>query len=324
MIRNSFNGGVLSPSIRMREDLDVFRRGCSVLENFDVGQAGGIRRRRGFRYIAEAQNESSRLFTYKYRNDVRYLVEIGTEYIRVYHAHGELAWETESPYIAEVLPTVRTLQVNALLLVMSRYLPPMQLSCDGRGQWSWGVFEYSVPPWRYSEYRNYPICVSRRSDGYYAVDFDPEEDDEEASPEAREVLRASYYTDAQQIKMAQATIYSKITAQYEAAFISASTNISKGTVFAVRQQPEYSVYSVVADFKGDTMFVQGLIDPANYTGNFQLASDATGHDVSISELSKSASYTKGQRVRFEAGYWDIYTCISDFQGGTDYYKEGNR
>lgn len=322
MIRNSFNGGVLSPSIRMREDLDVFRRGCSVLENFDVGQAGGIRRRRGFRRIADAQNEHSRLFAYKYRNDTRYLVEVGTEYIRVYYTDGGLAWETGSPYIAEVLPSVRTLQVNALLLVMSRYLPPMQLTCDGKGKWSWGVFEYSVPPWRYSEYRDYPICVSRRNDGYYHVDFDVEEDEEEATPEAREVLRASYYTDAQQIKMAQASIFAKVSAQYETAFISASTNIAKGTVFAVRQKPEYSVYSVVEDFTGDTMFVQGLIDPANYTGNFQLASDATTHDFSIAELSKSSSYTKGQRVRFEAGYWDIYTCINDFDGSTDYYKEG--
>lgn len=322
MIRNSFNGGVLSPSISMREDLDVFRRGCSVLENFDVGQAGGIRRRRGFRRVAEAQNQHSRLFAYKYRNDVRYLVEIGTENIRVYRANGELAWETDSPYMAEVLPTVRTLQVNALLLVMSRYLPPMQLRCDGDGSWSWELFEYSVPPWRYSEYRDLPITVTRRSDGYYNVSFDEEEDEEESQAEAREVLRASYYTDAQQIQMPQASIHAKVTARYEAGFITADTNISKGTVFAVRQNPEYSIYSVVEEFTGETMFVQGLIDPANYTGNFQLASDATTHDFSISELSKSSSYTKGQRVRFEAGYWDIYTCISDFTGTTDYYREG--
>lgn len=70
----------------------------------------------------------------------------GTEYIRVYYTDGGLAWETESPYIAEVLPSVRTLQVNALLLVMSRHLPPMQLTCDGKGKWICGVFEYSAPP----------------------------------------------------------------------------------------------------------------------------------------------------------------------------------
>lgn len=322
MIRNSFNGGELSPAITMRSDLDVFRRGCTCLENFDVGQAGGLKRRKGFRKVADAQGESSRLFAYKYRNDVRYLVEMGVEYIRVLDADGTEVWKTESPYEREGIATVRVLQVNALLLVMCRYLPPMQLSCDGRGVWSWGLYEYSVPPWRYNEYRDHNVTVSRRADGYYQVAFDEGEDEEEATPAPREVLRASFYTDAQQIKAAQSEVFSKVTARYEHGFISGQTNIRKGTVFAVRAAPEYAVYSVVSEFKGDTMFVQGLIDPANYTGNFQLSSDTTGYDYNITALSAGVTYAKGKRVRFEQGYWEIFTCIEDFRGADHYYKEG--
>lgn len=54
MIRCAFNGGELSPTSAVRADLDNFHRGSSRIENLDLGQMGGVSRRRGFRRVAAA------------------------------------------------------------------------------------------------------------------------------------------------------------------------------------------------------------------------------------------------------------------------------
>ncbi len=320
--RNSFNGGELSPAMQMRPDMDVFQRGCAVVENFDIGQTGSVRRRRGFRKFATAQGQDSRLFAYKYRNDTRYLVEVGTEFLRVYNTYGVKVWETESYYTAPCMPSLRVLQINSVLLFTCTYIPPMQLVCDGSGNWRFELYPFKVPPWRFSEYRDTAVVVSRRSDGYYDVAFDSAEDVQERTPATGEVLRVSFFTDAQEIKMAQGSMFARVTAHYEEGFITASTQVAKGTILAVRRTPESAVWSCVKAFTGSDMFITGLIDPANYTGNFQLSSDAATEDTTISELTKSTNISKGQRVRFEQGYWDIFTCISAFDGARDFFTAG--
>lgn len=327
MIRNAFNGGELSPQVQMRADLDVFARGCSCIENFDVGQAGGVSRRRGFRRFAVAQGASSRLFTYAYSNSVRYLVEMGEDAVRVFDTNGIMVWETESPYTAECILDLRTLQVNSLLLVTCRYCPPMQLVCDADGGWSFSLYTYKVPPWRYSSYRDYPVVVNLRSDGYYQVGFDAQENEYEASPEIGEVVRVSYYTDAQEIKASQSKMFTSVTRTESEGFLmpgnsGAEVKVTRGTVVAVRRAPESAIYTVSKEWKGDTHFVKGLIDPANYTDYFQVSTDTDQYDKTISELSESQSYTKGQLVRFESGYWDLFTCIADYSSATHFFADG--
>ncbi len=319
--RNSFNGGELAPAMQMRVDMDVFQRGCACVENFDIGQTGSVRRRRGFRWFAEAQGKESRLFCYKYRNDTRYLVEVGEAWVRVYDVYGRKVWETDSVYYASHMPSLRTLQLNAVLLFTCAKVPPMQLVCDGKGQWSFEAFHFKVPPWRYSEYRDTPVVVSRRSDGYYAVAFDAGEDAPERTPATAELLRVSFFTDAREIKASAASLRARVTRTMEEVSISASSRFSKFAVLAVKRQQQYAVWSCVKEFNADT-FVKGLIDPANYAGNFQIASDNTYSDLTLSELTSSTTISKGQRVRFEQGYWDIFTCISEFDGARDFFTDG--
>lgn len=322
MIRNAFNGGELSPQVQMRADLDVFNRGASCVENFDIGQAGGVSRRKGFRYFACAQGQHSRLFTYAYSNAMRYLVEVGTEYIRIYDSDGQLVWEGESCYTKECMSTLRSLQVNSLLLFTCRYVAPMQLVCSEKGDWRFELFELKIPPWRFSSYRDFPVTVSRRSDGYYKVEFDPEEDKYESTPEIGEVLRVSYYTDAREVKMSNSVAFSNVKAHYEEAFLSDSVVLTKGTVFAVRRAPTRTVYSVINEWKASEHFVNGLIDPANYSSYFQASSDTSGVDATVSALDSNQSFSKGKRIAFESGYWDIFTCIADFSGSRDFFRGG--
>lgn len=326
--RNAFNGGELSPTMQMRSDLDVFARGCSVVENFDVGQTGGLVRRRGFRYFADALGVESRLFEYRYRNDLRYLVEVGSAWLRVFDVSGALLFRAAHGYSADELSALHTLQINALLLLLSGGHPPMQLRCDSNGVWSLSEFEFSVPPWRYSDLRDFSVTVGARSDGRFSVFFNDEGDDEAAESEYTalqpgELLRVSYFTEAQQIRASAADLFARVgECHFEEGFINGETQIARGTVLAVRRAPEYVVYSVVKDtgWKGATQFFQGMIDPANYATYFQVASDASAYDVTISELSADQTYTKGQRVRFEQGYWELFTCIKDFDGGVDFHS----
>lgn len=323
-LRNAFNGGELSPQLQQRADLDVFARGCACVENFDIGQTGGVRRRRGFRRLAAAQDGNSRLFGYTYKNDERYLVEISTGKLRVYSARGMMVYEADSWWpAAECLPLLRTLQINSILLITCPYVPPCELSFDGK-TWALGAYQFKIPPWRYREYRKYPIKVSLRpnADDMYDVAFDSLEDTPEATPEAGEVLRASYYTDAVSIGGSQNGMFSRVEEHYEEGFMKSSTNVAKGSILAVRRTPESIVYSCVEEFDGATMFVNGLTDPANYTGNFQRSSDQTVYSSSITELSSGSKYAKGASFRVVQGYWDIFTCISEFNGSRDFKSGG--
>lgn len=81
--RTCFNGGEQSPELAARCDLDAYMRGCRVLENWVVSQMGGVKRRRGMRYFADALSEHSRLVPYVYSyadaDGLRFLVEIAGE-----------------------------------------------------------------------------------------------------------------------------------------------------------------------------------------------------------------------------------------------------
>lgn len=323
MIRNAFNGGELSPQVQMRGDLDIFARGCSVVENFDIGQAGGVSRRRGFRYFGRALSEWSRLFVYDAGGDTRYLVELDMDRLRVWNVSSEsVEWETglQMPYYA--VEKMRTLQVNSILLFLSNYSATMQLRRDGDGVWSWEEYCFKVPPWRYSEYRENAVKVTRRNDGNYEVMFAPGEDETEGSAGDGDVIRVSHYTDAKEIKGRAQLLFNAVTRREDEGFIKKDTNVGAGTVFAVRREVEATVYSCVGDFTGSDDFVDGLVDPANYADNFQIATDTAKYDVSVSELSKSTSVKRGQRLRFETGYWDIFTCVAEFVGANDFRSGG--
>ena len=322
MIRVAFNGGELSPQVQMRADLDVFQRGCSCVENFDIGQAGGVARRRGFRRVARAQGTASRLFSYKYSNSECYLVEIGEQELRVYARSGVPVWSAESVWSAEEIRQLRAVQLNSMLLLVCAAVPPVQLVCDAAGTWKLERYVFKVPAWRWSSLRDFPVLVTRRADGYFSVAFDPEEHEREAEAEQGEILRASFYTDAREIKVSQSAALGLVTQHYQEGFIDAGLSMAKGKVFAVRRAPETVIYGVINAWKGADDFITGLIDPANYTHNFQVGTEAVAGAATITELTKEQSFNKGDCLLFDSGYWDIFTCVADFDGASHYSRGG--
>ena len=48
ILRRGFNGGEISPTLYLREDVDKVMQGCRVLKNFLVHPHGAVARRNGF------------------------------------------------------------------------------------------------------------------------------------------------------------------------------------------------------------------------------------------------------------------------------------
>lgn len=319
-IRVAFNGGELSPQVQMRADLDVFQRGCSLVENFDVDQAGGVSRRKGFRYLSLAQDEFSRVFSFRYSNEERFLVEVGWAYIKVFSVAGEILWLTESPYSKESIKSLRTAQLNALLLFVSRENVPMQLRRDADGVWSFSEYTFKKRPWRHTGLRDEPVKVKRLVGDEYEVEFAEGVPIQEAENKEGDLLRASYYTTAVEVKKRQSELFALVTETHAEGFLTSETLIAEGVVFAVRRKPEVLAYTALEGWKGSEKFVTGLIDPANYKSDFQLSTETESSRM-ISELTKTDTFTKGEVFLFDAGYWDIFTCVAAFNGEEHFLED---
>lgn len=168
MKRVSFNAGELSPSSAVRFDLEKFHMGASRIENFDVGQMGGLRRRRGMRLFAESL-PGSRIFAYVYSTEQRFLVEANDEQVRIYGVDGSLVSEMVSPWTKADIPWLRTKQVNNLLFFTVATHEPMVLSRKN-GVFSLEAFSFKSRPWRYEEMRDQAVTISGDNNGYM-LDF---------------------------------------------------------------------------------------------------------------------------------------------------------
>lgn len=88
-IQNSFNAGELSPQLRGRADLEKYKNGCEVLENFIPQIFGPARKRPGTRFVREVKDSSKsvRLIPFEFSTTQAFAIEFGDEYIR-FHADG--------------------------------------------------------------------------------------------------------------------------------------------------------------------------------------------------------------------------------------------
>ena len=69
IVQNNFSGGVLSPSLYGRSDLQSYYKGCAKAENFIVTKEGSLRKRRGISSIwkyDKSQYTGIRIFPYHY------------------------------------------------------------------------------------------------------------------------------------------------------------------------------------------------------------------------------------------------------------------
>jgi hypothetical protein len=110
-IQASFNSGEWSPKLFARVDLQKYRSGAALLENWFVDYRGGASTRPGTKYVLQCRDSSAavRLIPFQASFDVGYVLEFGDEYIRFFF-EGAPVLETATSITAAVVgaPTVFT------------------------------------------------------------------------------------------------------------------------------------------------------------------------------------------------------------------------
>lgn len=263
MIRCAFNGGELSPTSAVRADLDNFHRGASRIENLDLGQMGGVSRRRGFRRVAAAL-EGSVILPYVYSTNDRFLVEVSPSLLRVLSAEGDVVASLPSVWSQDDVSALRHKQVNSMLFLACPTHELMVLRRDDEGMFSLAPYEFKARPWRYEEFRDFPVRLTL-DEGCYRVSFGEHASDAVAAVNEGDVMRV-------QVTVPQQTGFSTGAVIRQGwvvagAFTAAST-FTAGKKLCLNEGSYWSWWTCDRDFNGAEDFVDGLTSPADYPEHF--------------------------------------------------------
>lgn len=263
MIRCAFNGGELSPTSAVRADLDNFHRGASRIENLDLGQMGGVSRRRGFRRVAAAL-EGSVILPYVYSTNDRFLVEVAPSLLRVLSVEGDVVASLPSVWTAADVAALRHKQVNSMLFLACPTHELMVLRRDDEGMFSLAPYEFKARPWRYEEFRDFPVRLTL-DEGCYRVSFGEHASDADAAVNEGDVMRV-------QVTVPQQTGFSTGAVIRQGwvvagAFTAAST-FTAGKKLCLNEGSYWSWWTCDRDFNGAEDFVDGLTSPADYPEHF--------------------------------------------------------
>lgn len=259
----SFNGGEVSSWMARRVDMDVLSRACSTLVNFDVSQMGGVSRRRGFRRVAAAL-EGSVILPYVYSTDDRYLVEVSPSLLRVLSVDGDVVASLPSVWTAADVSTLRHKQVNSMLFLACPSHELMVLKRDDDGTFSLAPYEFKARPWRYEEYRDFPVRLTL-DDGCYRLSFGEHSSDSDAATNEGDVMRV-------QVTVPQQTGYSTGAVIRQgwviAKAFTAASKFTAGKKLCVNEGSYWSWWTCDKDFNGALHYVDGLTSPADYPDHF--------------------------------------------------------
>jgi hypothetical protein len=152
-IQNSFNAGELSPQLRGRFDLDKYKNGCEVLENFLPQVFGPAQKRPGTRFVRATANSAvrSRLIPFEFSATQAFAVEFGDETVRFYADGGVILnggspYQIASPYSADVLPLLSYAQSADVVYLVHPAFPPYKLARLGTTNWTLTEVAFTRPP----------------------------------------------------------------------------------------------------------------------------------------------------------------------------------
>lgn len=319
--RVCFNGGEFSPEMAVRSDMEQYFKGVARLENWELSQMGGIRRRRGLRRVCAALGEDSRLvpFIYSYADlkDVRFVVEFSKTSIRVISEEGKIvrSFTSGGSLSFSLNEDFRTEQIGKVMLITSENNPPLALERDEYGEWSLKHWGFKHRPWRHVDgYRDEAITIKHISGNNYSVEFSEELDDSEtdASISKKDWLRARFWLEQAEAKAKSSTLRGGVEIVTEV-----PESATVGDKFAVSSDETLEYFVCSADWNTSN-YVAGLDSPLNYPNNFIEAENAEGFDevtpvYSIHDISGD-KIAKGTKIAIKSGYWEYYYCIKALSG----------
>ena len=109
---NSFSIGFLSRKIQGNTDFEGYNNALSECVNFVIQPTGGLFKRTGTYFAAEAKSGSPRLVLFSYSAEDQYICEFGAGYIRYFTKYGILTDEHDA--IVETVTTFTEDEVNSM------------------------------------------------------------------------------------------------------------------------------------------------------------------------------------------------------------------
>lgn len=113
-IQHSFNGGEFSPRMLGRTDLEKYRAAARLIQNFNIIPQGGLVRRSGTRYVADAalEGSASRLHAFIFSDVQAYILEFSDRRLRMFVDEGLLLHQALTPINASEDVSTLTNQVT--------------------------------------------------------------------------------------------------------------------------------------------------------------------------------------------------------------------
>lgn len=162
---SNFTGGVASPRLDGRVDMNKYFNSCRTLQNMIIHPHGGASRRFGTVYVTEIKDSSSiaRLIPFQFSTTQAYILEMGNQYIRFYMNNGQIqsgasAYEISTSYTSSMLSDIKFVEDADTMRLVHNSVYPQLLIRYGHTSWTIGnVPFYNIPStWGAG---NYPAAI---------------------------------------------------------------------------------------------------------------------------------------------------------------------
>lgn len=154
-LRATFTKGEVTPLVRAREDLELYKQGLALLRNFTVLKQGGVRRRSGTRYYGPTKGTGkTALIPFIFNDAQSFALEFGATYIRFWNENGQILeddattiYEIASPYTADQVGRVQWAQANDVLYLSCPDVKPKQLNRLDDNSWTLTDVDFQDGPY---------------------------------------------------------------------------------------------------------------------------------------------------------------------------------
>ena len=150
-LQTSFVSGVLDPRLASRTDIKHFYQGAEVAENVVTMPQGGIKRRPGFKYIANtASNNEARLASFAFNVEQTYLMVFTNLSVAVYKDGVHQANVTTPYTTAQLFELSWTQSADTMILVHKDHAPRKLVRGGSHTSWTLSTISLSnIPQFNY-------------------------------------------------------------------------------------------------------------------------------------------------------------------------------
>lgn len=107
---SNFTKGEISPEAEARFELAVYNAAVRKAQNVKIQRTGGLKKRMGLRFVAEALSPSSRLIPFQFSDDQAYVLEFGQAAMRPMALGGRIL---ETGLAVTAITNAATAQITA-------------------------------------------------------------------------------------------------------------------------------------------------------------------------------------------------------------------